>query len=211
MNFADADSVLQLLTGLNLAYFSFRDIRGPASARLNDNLTRCHGLVAILKERCSSLEGRLTDLRSRAKAGRASMILASRAADRITPIPMSLRVRENNLGLYDGDFEHSGGRFDAVIQKTALFFAVTDFGVLIYSAHHAQDNFSAKIFDPLILFSCTPPGLALWWNLMFASAVRSSAEGVRKIREKLNGLASDARSADLALAELSQQIEMEAN
>jgi hypothetical protein len=180
---SDADSVVQLLVGLNLAYFSFREIRAPALSKYLSNVSRRRELLSTLRQNLADFT--LQEV-SRSPWTPISS-LACKIEDALRHIRMKLTTKEANMRFHTGEGFHWENDIDHFLRVLAFVIAAINFAFLVYSALHPSMPLRPGLFIAAVGISCVPTAFSIWFNWMSASTIRfddaEASEHRREIEE----------------------------
>lgn len=178
MKFSDADSVMQLLVGLNLAYFSFNELREPARARYENAIKELQESVTWTLER----------------GDRTWMTMES-----LGEVPGKLRAIGSELGWLLMDQDRTTEAFDTFLQRAALIMAMLAFGFLLFSATHGSTELNQILFWVLVALVSLPPALSLLASLTISYSLRSKMKTVFFLYRRYERIEVELREGKKAL------------
>jgi len=177
MQFGDMQSVLQVLVALNLAYFSFREIRAPAFTRY---LKKYKSVKEALIETRAILSE--IDKPDRLIFGdEASSLYNKRYMNEAT-----LDMHSRNLELLEDPFSDNFHAFDRGIRFASIFIAGLDFILLYLASVYSKTNVEAIWFFMITIVSISPILASIYYHYTIANLLRDQTnQQLESIRQEI--------------------------
>ncbi len=186
MTAGDTESVLQLTIGLNLAYFSFRELRTPVAARVQSEL-------ASAKARAADAKALLGEVRMPAtpKPFDEETSLARRASSLLATVEM----HDYNLGGYaPSGFDPNIADWDRGLRVIAITTAAAGLVALFIASIFASLPLSVEWFMIGSVVSLLPTGLAVFYNWKISTMMDQSGAKIADLVAEIDKVVAQFRS-----------------
>jgi hypothetical protein len=171
MHWGDAQSFFQISLALNLAYFTFRELRAPA--KIKQALLQAQTIEDIEHAR-TMLRDKLKDP-TLAGYQRQNYQAWLDQAERSLPAPAAttytIRAEQNILAA------------EQPLRFFCLGTAILSMVLLIYSTVHYGHRLSAVWFWPIVVISLSPICVIIGWNLLVSRLIERHVANLESFRE----------------------------
>jgi hypothetical protein len=169
IRWSDTQSVFQLLTAINIAYFALREIRTPAflsySVRLEAIINACDSLTTLVERSTNrKIQDRRASLKSRLSLEKVTLV--------------------GYRNPYASDLEQKE-RFASYLAFVA---ACGSFGCLFYGALHANFLLSARALWLSTGIFLLPTIFFIVYNLMIIQMIKEDSEEITKISKRISSI-----------------------
>jgi hypothetical protein len=193
LRWGDTQSIFQVTLALNLAYFSFREIRAPVHNKWLRDLTQLQDECLRIKNRLSTIEKpnyRPSDIKN--LDDKEKNIYLWNCYNAKQKYEAELDVHLYNSGFIYKDMDFDDDRIDALQQYASIVMAICGFLVLLHASLHASDPLNPLWFLLFAIVTLLPTMFVLFVNLSVVWFIRSgrhylasSKSLVKSIDEKI--------------------------
>jgi len=180
MTLNDTQSMLQLAIGLNLAYFSFREIRTPSVTRREAELAEGNRAIASARELFKTVRRP-----ERLQPGDRETSLFIAAENLL----FTLNMHDGNLNGYaPSAYNENIRQIDRFLRWIAFGMAALGLMLLYFASLWSDQPISVPSFSVLSALLFLPTVLAIGYSLIISNLVDSGQKGIADIRQKVSSM-----------------------
>lgn len=173
---ANGEAIIQLITALNLAYFSFREIRSPVFNRHADYFKKIWSKVQFIRNLVSQVE-------------RPGVLKygddASHVYNLKRQIEFDLGGHEYNLSLSDNPFSENTSQWDDDLRKFSLAASIVGFGILYVMSIWPEYELEVYWYTLAIGFCLIPSVMSIFYNVSMLNLLKKDFHRLNSLNHKI--------------------------
>jgi hypothetical protein len=177
MKLGDVQSVMQITIALNLAYFSFREIRTPAFSRFGRKVARIDQKLAQVQ----ALLAKITKPERPIPGDEATSLWI-----KSDNLQAQLRMHSANINLFRHPYTDNMEAFDRAIRVVSLCAAALGFIALVLASIYATEQIDLPWFLLATLLFLTPTVMSIRYYVLILGLMNRTAADVDSIEKAVD-------------------------